>query len=380
MTLSPNLPPRNLAALRELDVIDISSVSLTGHEKVGPGGIGRQPLPAEAFDEALALTAEMHRQFSAGLLDDAFKAGRQALVRWHALQAHQQSCDVLHVMAWACMEHEQGVEALALARHALRLSRVHAQPQALIKALSVLAVLHGRLHDPAVGEQLAMQALSRARDLHDRAILSLALDALLRVLLEAHDAQRAARDLETAQATAERLRRHANQGMVHSGPVPGSFDDMQLRIHAAAGLAASGRILDVVPALVDCVDRAKREGYLGAARWAQLFSAHALMLTGDIAAAAATGAELAPLLSADDPPRLRLACLRLQQRQAEHAGDSSAAQGLFERSGSLQETLLRQRFKLRDTLRRSGDDVMRVLSGLDERWGSSETTNPGPSA
>lgn len=368
--MSPILSPRDLARLRDPESGDsVGGFALEGVAlSVDSQAPVRVPLPAEAHAHAQLQTQEMHRLFSLGQHNDAFQAGRQALAHWHALQEHALSCDVLRVLSAACMEHEQGVEALALARHALRLARVRVLPLALVQSLSLLGVLHGRLHDVAVGETLVLQALSRARELNHRPALMQTLDALLCVLLEAHEVQRLAGDAATMQATAQRLQRHANHALAQSGPLPSSFCDLQLRMHAAAAIVACGRAADALPVLTECTELARQAGYSGLGLWARLYGAQASMLMGNDTAALAAVQMLAPLLSAEEPPRLRLAHLSLQALLAERVGAQDRADEYRAAAHTLRDALLRQRFKLRATLRRNADDVMQTLSTLDREW------------
>lgn len=385
VTLSPILSPRDLARLREFETGDsvggfaLSAGAADAAEAAEAAADGAAAaLPAEAREEAQAQTAQMFRAFSQGLHNDAFQVGRLALARWHALQEHERSCEVLRVLSLACMEHEQGVEALALARHALRLARVRVLPAALVPALSLLALLHGRLHDVAVGETLALQALSRARELHSRPVLMQTLDVLLGVLLEAHEVQRLAGDTASMQATAQRLQRHAHHALAQSGPLPDSFEELQMRVHAAASLVACGRASDAAPVLTSCTELARQGDYRGIGLWARLYGADASMRMGNDSAALAATQMLAPMLTADEPPRLRLACLTLQALLAERAGAEEQADTFRLAAYALRDALLRQRFKLRATLRRNADDVMQTLSTLDREWQERGVPPRGP--
>lgn len=368
--LSPILNPRDLAGLRDTGNSDsVGSFALAGTDaSAAAAGSAHAPLPAEAREQAQRQTLEMHRLFSQGRHNEAFQAGRQALAVWHALQEHTMSCEVLRVLSCACIEHEQGVEALALARHALRLARVRVLPVALVQSLALLGVLHGRLHDVGIGETLVMQALSRARELHQRPVLMQTLDALLCVLLEAHEVQRLAGDSESMQATAQRLQRHAHHALAQSGPMPDNFVDLQLRVHAAAALVACGRAADALPVLAECTELARQGGYRGAGLWARLFGAQASMLMGNDTAALAAMQLLTPMLSADEPPRLRLASLGLQALLAERMGAEERADEYRMAAHTLRDSLLRQRFKLRATLRRNAEDVMQHLATIDRDW------------
>ncbi len=368
--MSPILSPRDLARLREPESGDNvgSFVLESGEPEAGGNALAHPPLPAEARAQAQLQMKEMHRLFSLGQHNEAFQTGRLALAHWHALQEHALSCEVLRVLSAACMEHEQGVEALALARHALRLARVRVLPLALVQSLSLLGVLHGRLHDVAVGETLVLQSLSRARELNHRPSLMQTLDALLSVLLEAHEVQRLAGDAATMQATALRLQRHAHHALAQSGPMPDNFVDLQLRLQAAAALVACGRSADALPVLTECTELARQAGYDGLGLWGRLYGAQASMLMGNDAAAQAALQMLAPMLSAEQPPRLRLAHLSLQALLAERAGAQERADEHRAAAHALRDALLRQRFKLRATLRRNADDVMQTLSTLDREW------------
>lgn len=372
--MSPIVSPRDLDRLRDPDSGDsVGGFAWEGGDAGGESDARTHarthaPLPAEARAAALLQTQQMHRLFSLGQHNEAFQAGRHALAHWHALQEHAMSCEVLRVLSATCMEHEQGVEALALARHALRLARVRGLPVALVQSLSLLGVLHGRLNDVGVGETLVLQALSRARELHHRPVLMQTLDALLCVLLEAHEVQRLAGDSATMQATAQRLQRHANHSLAQSGPMPGNFIDLQLRLQAAAALVACGRPADALPVLTECTELARQAGYHGLGLWARLHGAQASMLMGNDTAALAAVQTLAPLLSAEEPPRMRLAALSLQALLAERMGATEQADNYRAAAHTLRDALLRQRFKLRATLRRNADDVMQTLSTLDREW------------
>ncbi len=372
--MSPILTLRDLARLRQTDAADsvggfaLDSDMLGATDAADAAHAAHPPLPAEAYAQAQRQTQDMQRLFALGQHNDAFQAGRRALAHWHALQEHAQSCEVLCLLSTACMEHEQGVEALALARHALRLARVRVLPLALVQSLTLLGVLHGRLHDVAVGESLVMQALSRARELHNRPLLMQTLDALLAVLLEAHEVQRLAGDTTTMQATAQRLQRHANHALAQCGPLPDNHTDVHLRMQAASSLVVCGRAADALPVLTQCIELARQAGYNNVGLWARLYSAQGSMLMGDDAAALAEVQALTPLLSADQPPRMRLAHLSLQTLLAERAGRHDAADGYRAAAHTLRNKLLRQRLKLRVTLRRNSDDVLQTLSVLDREW------------
>ena len=367
--MSPQLFPRDLDRLRDPESGDsVGAFALEGGEAGSAGRRPHAPLPAAAHAQAQLQTQEMHRHFSLGQHNEAFQAGRQALAHWHALQEHAMSCEALQVLSAACMEHEQGVEALALARHALRLARVRVLPVALVQSLSLLGVLHARLHDVDVGEALVMQALSRARELNNRTLLMQTLDALLSVLLQAHEVQRLAGDSATLQATVQRLQRHAQHALAQSGPLPDTFMELQLRTQAASALVACGRAGDALPVLAGCTELARQAGFRGLGLWAQLHSAQASLLMGNDSTARAAVQLLEPMLSADEPPRLRLAHLDLQALLAERMGTTESADDYRAAAHTLRDKLLRQRFKLRATLRRNADDVMETLSTLGGEW------------
>ncbi len=367
--------------MRETDASDtvagfaLDSGVLSNPDAANPA---HSPLPAEAHAQAQAQTQDMHRLYSLGQHNEAFQAGRQALALWHALQEHARSCEVLCLLSATCMEHEQGVEALALARHALRLARVRVLPLALVQSLAVLGALHGHLHDVSVGENLALQALSRARELHNRPMLMQTLEALLSVLLEAHEVQRLAGDATSMQATAQRMLRHANHALAQSGALPDNFIDLQLRTQAASALVVGGRPTDALPVLTQCIELARQAGYANVSLWARLYGAQASMLLGNDSAAWAEAQMLGPMLSADHPPRLRLAHLSLQALLAERMGAQDAADQHRAAAHALRDTLLRQRLKLRATLRRNSDDVQQALATLDREW--LERDAPPPAA
>jgi hypothetical protein len=372
--LSSPTTPRDLSGLRESDPLTVAAAGITPEARnvlfpePHPVNSRHLPLPPEAADDAEALTERTQLSFEEGRFDDTFQTGRQALARWHTLQQHARSCEVLHLMALSCLEHEQGIESLALARHAFRLARARLLPASLVHTLSLLGVLHARLHEPVVGEELAMQALSRARDLNKRPVLGQALHALLSVQLGAFEAQRLAQDAPSMQATVQRMQRHAVQALAQSGPLPTDFEELQLRVQAAAALSVCNRCAEALPVLNECIEWARHRGYRVVGMWARHFEAQANLQTNNTAAAQAGTQMLASLLRSDDPPRLRLATLKLQMEVAKRGGATDLALELDTSSGVLQENLLRQRFKLRSTYKRNAEDVMQALSVIDREW------------
>ena len=102
--------------------------------------------------------------------------------------------------------------------------------------------------------------------------------------------------------------------------------------------------------------------------WARLYGAQASMLMGNDTAALAAVHMLTPMLSADEPPRLRLASLSLQALLAERMDALERADEHRLAAHKLRDSLLRQRFKLRPTLRRNAEDVMQHLATNDRDW------------
>jgi tetratricopeptide (TPR) repeat protein len=322
----------------------------------------------QAHHQAAALTQAMHDQLAHGQPDEAFQTGRRALTQWQALQQHERACDVLLTLATACLEHEQALEALALVRHALRVARARVLPPELVRALMTLGALHGHLHDFANGEQLVLQALSRAREQHEATAVRGALNSLLTVLLSAHAAQQRAGEVEQAAATAQRLLRHANHALAQSEPLPRSYADVLLRTHAAAALLACDRAGEAIPVLRACAEGARLQGFRLAGLWARLHSVQATWARSDAQAAATALAKLVSLVGNDDPPRLRLALLALQQRLAEHSGDGVLAATYNKLHTTLQDAQDRQVRLLQDTLRRSAADTFAALAVIDAEW------------
>jgi hypothetical protein len=319
-------------------------------------------------NEAESLTLAMHGLLARGRPDEAFLVGRRALAQWQALREHERACDVLLTLAAACMEHEQGLEALALVRHAFRVARARVLPAEMVRALMMLGALHGRLHDFAAGESLLLQALSRARELHEPATVLLALNSLLTVLLEAHAEQLATGENEHAAATAERLLRHANHALAQSPASPRRYADLLLRTHAAAALLACGRAAEALPVLRACMEGARLQDFRVAGLWARYHAAQGTWMRSDNQAATAALQQLLPLLARDDPPRLRLAVMQLQARVAERSGDLANAQTVRINMAALQEAHARQVRQMKDTLRRNADDTFAALAVVETEW------------
>lgn len=331
-----------------------------------------------ATELAQSQTQAMAQLLWHGRFNEAFQAGRRTLPLWHQLRRPDRSAGVMLTMAQACLEHEQGLEALALARHAFTLARLHRLPLGLTQSLTVLAAIHGRLMDFGAGESLALQALSRARDLHQPAAVLQAMDSLLAVLTQAHEALAGTDDAEAAEATAQRLLRRANHALGQSSYVPQGFEELQLRNQAAAALLACGHATEAVRVLRGCMEAARRQDYRVAGLWARLYTTLGHLLRTQ-QYAALTGLELLlPQLQADDPPRLRLAVLKAHADAAQRCGDQQLAHRQRAAALPLQEAHLRQAVALKSTLQRSADDIMAALAVVDREWLEQGPAATGP--
>lgn len=343
-------------------------------------------------EQAEQSVTDMHRHHGHGDYNEAFQAGRRALVCWQVLSDTQaqnqpnptalphrraapqfagnaaQRCDVLLTMAAACMEHEQGLEALALMRHAFTLARALALPAELARALTCMAVLHGRLQDPAHGEALALQALSRARERHDHAAVLAALNSLLVVLMQAHRQQDAADDDQSAAATSQRLLRHAHQALAQSPFVPTSGADLELRTHASAALLAGGMGAEALRVLRGCMEAARRQGARVAGLWARLYSAQANGQRPNLPAASTATQLLLAQLRGDDPPRLRLAVATLHAQLALSSGDSQGAHRQRAAVLALQEAQGHHAIAMQANLKHNAEDVLAALPLIEREW------------
>jgi hypothetical protein len=266
------------------------------------------------------------------------------------------------------MEHEQGLEALALMRHAFTLARARALPAELGRALTCMAMLHGRLQDPTHGEALALQALSRAREHHDHAAVLEALNSLLVVLMQAHREQTAADDEPSAAATAQRLLRHAHQALAQSPFVPTSGADLELRIHAGAALVAGGMVAEALRVLRGCMEAARRQEARVAGLWARLYSAQANGQRPSLPAALTATQLLLPQLRGDDPPRLRLAAATLHAQLSLSSGDSQGAHRQRAAVLALQEAQGHHANAMHASLKHNAQDVLAALPLIEREW------------
>ena len=345
----------------------------TGAETPGSAeavaGVGTQDRQGStATAQAEHISAEMLRHFAHGDHNGAFQIGREALARWHQLGRPERSCEVLITLASACMEHEQGLEALALVRHAFVLARTRVLPATLVRTLTLMATLHGRMNDTATGEALALQSLSRAREHHDQGAVLCALGGLLAVLLQAHALQLTQGDAPRTEATAQRLLRHAHQALAQSPFVPNEFSDLHLRIQAGAALMACDQVPEAMRVLRGCMEAARRQHARVAGLWARYHTAVGTLKRGSEHAAAQALHLLLPQLHADDPPRLRLAVVGLQAEMAHVKGEVQAAHRQRAALLALHEAQALQVAQLQPTLRRSADDVLGALAVLDREW------------
>lgn len=354
-------------AATEFDLLDESGVI----GEPGTPGYVDSSFDTEAdrwLSEGHAMATAMHKLYAQGKYNEAFQVGRRALARFQALQEPAGSCDALMVLSAACMEHEQGFEALTLVRHAFRLARVHALPAALESALTLMARLHGRMKDFAGGESLALQALSRARERHDPSAVMGALDSLLSVLLEASAGLFAADEAEHTQASAQRMLRYAQQLLAQTEQVPTDPAELMPRIRAGAALLVNGQVAESQAVQRGCMEAARRHQLRIPGAWARLYTAQAVWLDSRDTSLLTASRLLLPQLVDGDPPQLRLAVMGLLAEVARNTGRVHEAHRLRVERSLLHAAIDLQIRAIEPLLQRNADDTLAALAVVDREW------------
>lgn len=264
--------------------------------------------------ESRALLAQ--QLFALGRADEALQQGEAARAVWQRLGQPARECEVLVQEAMALSELGDTAAALQRAEDALALVDSHELEDRLPRVLGLMGGLLGQRGEWARGEELLLQSLSLARDRHDPAQVVSTLNALLMHLGHAQDAQcRSGQALE-AQATQQRLLRHARLALALSADEPQPFRRTVLRSNVGAALLACGQPEEAGLLLHTTLQQALQLGYRAVALRLRLRLARAWLQQGLAEAATEQADRLQDELDAQDHPLARQELLDLRETLA----------------------------------------------------------------
>ena len=326
-------------------------------------GLAQRLADAPAAAQAHAALAQHH--FALGHFEAAVAHGVKALPR---LADAAQRCDLQCRVVGALSELGLNDEALSHARQALDVARQHALAAGLVQALCMLGGLVGRLQDHEHGEELLMQALSRAREQQDPLAVLRAVNTLLAVLIHAFEAQRDAGEAPRAEATLSRLIKHTRHALVLCQQETHGFRRTILRSNIAHGLMVAGFLDDALELLQDSLVQAAAEGYAVARLKILSRIAQCRLLKGDVATARV---EFEAMLPQQEGPDLLLARTDTLKRLIEVARLQGDAPSLHQFSAEADE-LLAQHAARQEAgklhLREQLQAVHATLAVVDEEW------------
>ena len=277
----------------------------------------------EIYAEAQTLLTD--QLFRLARFAEALRHGHLAQNAWQRLGRPERECGVLVAMACALSEIDLHERALALARLSFDLAHDKALHGPLLKALSLVGVFHGRMGDWEAGEDLLMQALSRARDNGDHNTVSVALNALMSVLADMHQHHQQQGRADEAQAAAARLLKIARQTMAQCAEESRAFQRAILRSNAAAALLACGHLQDALALLRGSIQIAQQHGFRAVELRARLRLVQGLIDTADLAAAQTELDVCHALLACDPNAQAQMDTMAPSVRLAELRGDAAAA-------------------------------------------------------
>ncbi len=317
---------------------------------------------------AQAHVALAHHRFALGQFEAAVAHGVKALPR---LADPAERCDLQCRIVGALSELDLNDEALSHARQALDVARQHALAAGLVQALCMLGGLVARLHDHDHGEELLMQALSRAREQQDPLAVLRAVNTLLAVLIHAYEAQRDAGEAQRAAATLSRLVGHTRHAMLLCQQETHGFRRTILRSNIAHGLMVAGFLDDALDLLKSSLAQATEEGYAVVRLKILSRVAQCRLQQGDVAGARADFEAMLPLQEGADLLLARTDTLRRLADVARLQGDANLLMRLTaEVDGLLAQHEARQQ-AARQQLRQHLQAVHATLAVVDAEWAKS---------
>lgn len=317
---------------------------------------------------ARAHVALAHHHFGLGHFVAAVAHGVKALPQ---LADPAERCDLQCRIVGALSELDLNDEALSHARQALDVARRHALAAGLVQALCMLGGLVSRLQEHEQGEELLMQALSRAREQQDPVAVLRAVNTLLAVLIHAHEAQRDAGDTARATATLSRLLMHTRHALVLCQQETHGFRRTVLRSNIAHGLMVAGFAGDAFELLQSSLEQASAEGYAVVRLKILSRIAQCQLLQGDVAGARASFEAMLPEQQGQDLLLARTDTLRRLAAVARLQGDVQSLLRLDNEVEALLAQHAARQQAARQQLHQHLQAVRTTLAVVDAEWAQS---------
>lgn len=306
----------------------------------------------DARREAQSRTVLSNALFSLGRFEEALSHGSTALAFWRQRGEAQQECHQLRLLAHALSDNDLTELALELAQAAFdRAEQSGLLDEALIAA-ALRGSLHGRLSDFDTAETLLLQVLSRARDRSDEAMVTMAINGLVAMLLGALQSHQASGEAQRAAAVRQQLRRHAHSLLRHGAGEPNAFRQAIRRSNAGAALAACGELDRAEALLRESIALCDGDGFRIVACRARLRLAELHLLGTALEAAQAELASIDRLLDTEPHAGLTAESLALRAELARRRGDAEGACRLEARLAESREAGVRRAAALRETVKR----------------------------
>lgn len=326
-------------------------------------GIARRLADEGSAAQAHAALAQ-HR-FALGQFEAAVAHGVKALPH---LADPAQRCDLQCRVVGSLSELGLNDEALSHARQALDVARQHALAAGLVQALCMLGGLVGRLQDHEHGEELLMQALSRAREQQDPLAVLRAVNTLLAVLIHAFEAQRDAAEALRAAATLSRLVKHTRHALSLCQQETHGFRRTILRSNIAHGLMVAGFVDDALELLQSSLVQATEEGYAVVRLKILSRIAQCRLLKGDVATARAEFEAMLPEQEGQDLLLARTDTLKRLTEVARRQGDAPSLEKLSAEADELLAQHAARQHAARLHLREQLQAVHATLAVVDAEW------------
>lgn len=354
-----------------------AQASLTGGEPVQgleaarhAGQLAATAHDARAAAEALRLAA--HHLYMLGRYREALDEARRAARACRSSGLEEPCCDALLLAAVCLSENGLHDAALSVSRKVFEAARRRMLPEMLIRALSLMGLVHGRLGDWEAGETLLLQALSRARDGQDEASVKRVLNTLLALLLRAEDTCTREGRLEARAGVRARIEVPARRALALCRDDSDRARRLVLLSNAAHGLMVSGLTAEALQALQDCADEAAAYGMEGLVRRARFLRALALQAAGRRPEALDELRQLHDSLPANVAELTRWTVTDALASAEADAGQGARAVALRQSQVTLEAAMDEQRLSRRAALEANAQEVLSELGTLEAEWVDSQ--------
>lgn len=301
--------------------------------------------------EAQSRTVLSNALFSLGRFEEALSQGAIALGIWRRRGDAQQECHQLRVLAHSLSDNDASELALELAQAAFDRAEQSGLPSEALIAAALRGSLHGRLSDFDTAEALLLQVLSRAREGTDESLVTMVINALAAMLLDALGSHQASGETQREAAAARQLRRYGHALRRRGEGEPNAFRRAILRSNAGAALAASGE-LDLARALLDeSIALCDDDGFRIVACRAHLRLADLHLRGGDLDAAQAELESIDRLLASEPHAGITGESLTLRCALARGRGEAQEADRLEVLLAESREARAHREAALRDALK-----------------------------